>query len=84
MTKTQVKNQLKKLIERLEDLRGDLEMLGDDAQETAYDIEPYDGKDELTEQQEERQDWMNETADAISEQVSNLEDVISNLDDLLF
>ena len=82
MTKTQAKSQLQKLIDRLEDIRTELEMLGDDIQDTADNIEPYGDAYDLTPLQEERQEWMQDTADSIIDEVSNLEDIISNLGDL--
>lgn len=51
MTRSQIKKQVEKIRDLLEDLRMEVES-------TIDEIEPYEGRDELTEQQEERQEWL--------------------------
>ena len=46
------------------------------------DIEPYDGKDDLTPQQEERQEWLDETASQVEEAATNLEQAEDALDSI--
>lgn len=84
LTKNQIRARLKKLVEILEDVRYELEMLQSDTQEEADNIEPYEGKDELTEQQEERADYLQETADNLETQADNLADIISELEELTY
>ena len=47
MTRKQIKKQIEKIRELMLELKDDIEI-------TIDEIEPYDGKEELTEQQEER------------------------------
>lgn len=57
MTKTQVKSKLRKLLEQLGDIRAELEDLQYEVEETKDSIEPYEGCNELSAEQEERQEW---------------------------
>ena len=61
----------------LEELQSDTEMELDD-------IEPYDGKDDLTPAQEERSEYLQETADTMQEQLDALDDIINQLEDLTY
>ena len=56
ITKNQIKARLRKIIDELENQKMLLEELKDEVENESCEIEPYEGKDELTEQQEERQD----------------------------
>ena len=51
MTRKQVKKQIEKIRELMLELKDDIET-------TIDEIEPYEGKEELTEQQEERKEWL--------------------------
>lgn len=73
MTKTQARKQLRAIIETLDELRPDLEDLKSEAEETSESIEPYGDADELTEAQQERQDWFDDLA-------SNLQDIIDAIE----
>lgn len=73
MTKTQARKQLKSIIEVLDELRPDLEDLKSEAEETSENIEPYGDADELTEAQQERQEWFEDLA-------SNLQDIIDAIE----
>lgn len=73
MTKTQARKQLKSIIEVLDELRPDLEDLKSEAEETSESIEPYGDADELTEAQQERQEWFEDLA-------SNLQDIIDAIE----
>lgn len=83
LTKTQIKKQLKELWDKGE--LGKLEGAIDNAIEVIdtliYDIEeerdsiePYEGKDELTEQQEERYEWLDNLASDLNSLKDDLED----------
>lgn len=80
LTKTQVKSRLQKITEQLEELLNQIEDLKTDCEDEAENIEPYDGKDELTEAQEERQEWLTDTAYTLDTQYDSLADIISELD----
>lgn len=68
MTKTQAKKKLEQAIDILQDL-----LL--ESEETRDEIEPYENKDELTPQQEERYEWFDEL-------VNGLETIIDELNEL--
>lgn len=73
MTKTEAKKKLKEigsLIEQALDLLSDL---GYEVSDTIDEIEPYEGREELTEQQEERKEWFEGLQDEIDEIDYNLE-----------
>ena len=80
MTKTQVKRRLAKIIEMLNEAQSQLDELAYDMEETIDSIEPYENKDELTEQQEERLVWFEENKDTVSDTANDLTDLISNLE----
>lgn len=82
ITKNQIRRRIQKMIEVLEEQRNLLEELKDEVENESYDIEPYEGKDDLTPQQEERQEWLDDCASQLDDQISNLEDLISNLEEI--
>ena len=51
-----------------------------DLEMEANDIEAYEGRNELTELQQERQEWLENTASTISDTVTSLQDAEDNLD----
>jgi len=55
-----------------------------DVEEESENIEPYDGKDDLTPQQEERQEYLSDLNYELSEQMDALEELTSNIDDLIY
>lgn len=69
MTKTQVKRQMEKIKEMVENLRMEVE-------ETIDSIEPYEGKDDLTEAQEERLEWFEEVQELLENMEYDLDDKI--------
>lgn len=74
---------LKKLNEKLADLQEEVEQLQEEAEETRDEIEPYEGKMDLTDAQQERQDWFDNIAYGLSNLVEAFEDYESEaeLDD---
>ena len=82
ITKNQIKSRLKKILEVLGEQRDLLEELKDEVESESYDIEPYEGKDDLTESQCERQEWLDDCSSQIDDQLSTLDDVISCLEDI--
>lgn len=83
MTKTQLKAKLQKLYDLIEEVKPDLEDLQGDAECERDDIEPYEGKDDLTPAQEERQEWFDSAIDQIGNAIDNLQDALDNLDEVL-
>lgn len=75
LTKTQIKAKVKNLVEQISTIRMELEELQSDVEMERDDIEPYEGKDDLTEAQEERQEWLDNAASQIEEMVMNLQEV---------
>lgn len=69
MNKTEIRKRLRELLEKLDCLKADFEDLKNDVDCASGDIEPYEGRNDLTPQQEERQEW--------------LEDLSYNLDDII-
>lgn len=74
MTKTQVRKAVRELTEKLGDLRATLDdllceasSLQDEVQDTIDNIEPYEGYNDLTPEQEERQEWLENVVSALEE-----------------
>ncbi len=73
MTKTQIKKLLQKTLDKIDDLISDLEEAENEATKTADSIEPYEGKDDLTPQQEERQEWFENLASVLTDAKDELD-----------
>lgn len=69
MTKTQITKQLETIRDMLQDLYYEVE-------ETVDSIEPYENRNDLTPQQEERQEWLENVRDSIETAISDLEENI--------
>lgn len=67
MRKDEAKRALRKLIERMEELQADAEELKYEIEDAAESIEAYEGRDELTQAQQERQEWFEEQASALDD-----------------
>ena len=67
MTKAQIKKKLGTILKYIRSLHGEVEDIRDS-------IEPYEGKEDLTDQQEERYEWLDEL-------ISQLEDAYSSLEE---
>lgn len=67
MTKTQIKKRLETILNYIQDLHEDVE-------EARDSIEPYEGKEDLTDQQEERYEWLDELASQLEDAYSSLEE----------
>lgn len=83
MTKTQAKSQLKKILDTLATLTSDLENLQCDVEETIDCIEPYEGCNELTAEQEERQEWFEELQSMLEEITDNANDAYSKVEETI-
>lgn len=82
MTKTQAVKHLCEIRELLREVDMLIYDLKPEVEETIESIEPYEGKDELTPQQEEREEWFSNVRDALDELASAVEDNASVLEDL--
>lgn len=80
MTKTQVKSRLKKLLDKLGDIKSELSDLKDEVEETRDNIEPYEGCNDLTPEQEERQEWFSDMYDYLDSAVDELETIEGELE----
>lgn len=67
MKTNQVKRQVGQIREMILDLLADVE-------ETRDNIEPYEDKDDLTDQQQERYDWLDDCATALQDSLDTLSD----------
>lgn len=66
MDKRQIKKRFKEILEELEQLKSDVE-------EARDSIEPYDYKDDLTEAQQERYDWLDNVYNDLDNAIDSLE-----------
>ena len=80
LTKTQARKRIAQLREKLSDLRLEFEELQSDLEMESGDICEYEGRNELTELQQERQEWLDNTASTIEETVMSLQEAEDNLD----
>ena len=80
MTRTQIKKELASIIELLNEAQERLDNLSYDVEEERDGIEPYENRNELTEQQEERYNWLDEAFDTISDKANDLTDIINDLE----
>ncbi len=80
LTKTQARKRIAQLREKLSDLRLEFEELQSDLEMESSDICEYEGRNELTELQQERQEWLDNTASTIEDTVNSLQEAEDNLD----
>ena len=80
LTKAQARKRIADLRERLSDLRLEFEELQSDLEMESSDICEYEGRNELTELQQERQEWLDNTASTIEDTVNSLQEAEDNLD----
>lgn len=90
MTKTQAKKVLKELYTKgvlgkldsaICEAIEEIESVISDMEETRDSIEPYENKDELTDQQQERYDWFDSLIDDLNELKDSLDDWQYNSND---
>lgn len=65
LNKTQIKKKVGELLEELEVIKAKLEDLQTDVDMESANIEPYEDKEELTQKQQERQDWLDNVSYAL-------------------
>ena len=82
LTKTQLIKRTQELREKLDDLFSQLDDLMCEAEDERDSIEPYDGKDDLTPAQEERQEWFESACDSLDSARNSVEDALSSLDEV--
>lgn len=79
MRKDEAKKRASKLLAKLQDLQAEFEELKYDLEGAAEEVEPYEGRDELTQAQEERVEWFEDVASALDDIVDL--DLAGNLAD---
>lgn len=82
MTKNEAKKWIREILEKVAELRETADDLNNEAEYTYDEIEPYEGRDELTPAQEERQEWFRELTDKLSDAVSSLDTIESDLEEM--
>lgn len=82
MTKNEAKKWIREILEKVAELRETADDLNNEAEYTYDEIEPYEGRDELTPAQEERQEWFRDLTDKLSDAVSSLETIESDLEEM--
>ena len=80
MTKTQAKAALRKLMERIDDINAELYDLKAELEETAENIEPYEGYNDLTPEHEERQEWFEGAASALEDLIDAIDNASCELE----
>lgn len=83
MTKTQLKKRLQDAIDALQLVQETLEEIENEATETAEEIEPYEGKDDLTTQQEERREWFENVASILCDAKDEAESRRCELEEII-
>lgn len=78
-TKTQLKKKVKDLMVEFDIMISKVEELKDLFEEESSNIEPYGDSCDLTEAQEEKQEWLDDSASTLEEIINSLD---SNKDDL--
>lgn len=73
LTKTQIKNRVKTLLEKLESIKEELTELKDNVENESYSMEPHEGKDELTPAQEKRQEWLDNVSSALDDLIDYMD-----------
>lgn len=81
MTETQWKKRLKELAEKCRVMYYEMEEAKDDLSADYDDIVPYEGRDELTAQHEEKQEWLDNIASEIDDGMSSLDYLVENLEE---
>ena len=81
LTKTQARKRIAELKEKLSDLRLEFEDLKSDLEMESSDICEYEGRSELTELQQERQEWLDTTASTIDDTINSLQDAEDYLEE---
>lgn len=82
MTKTQAQKKIRELLETLSSAREEAEDLRDESEETYESIEPYEGMNELTPAQEERQEWFDCLTSALNDLCDNIEEAQNYLEEM--
>lgn len=87
ITKTQIKKRKAELYDRIQnlidgelaDIKSDLESLKDEIEDESSNIEPYEGYNDLTPEQEERQEWLDSATSVLDDAMSSVDEAEDNL-----
>lgn len=83
MTKAQIKKQASQLLDKLTELKCELEDFQGLVQDESDNMEPYEGKNDLTEKQQERQEWLEDFASIIDDAANSLQEAEDTIQDKL-
>ena len=83
LTKTQVMKRAEALWSKIADLQSELDDLKVEVEDEKDSIEPYEGKDDLTPAQEERQEWFENACDLLDNADNSIQEVLDNLDEIV-
>lgn len=75
LNKKDIKKRVSEMLDKLNDIKTELEELASDVENESENIEPYEGRNELTIQQQERQEWLDECQEALESAVSDIENI---------
>ncbi len=81
MKKEELIRELRDLTNKLSDLQASFQFLKDEVEEAKDAIEPYEGKDGLTEKQTYNYEWLGNLWSELDSLDENIDDAISALDD---
>lgn len=84
MTKSEAKKGIRAILEKVAELSDATEDLATEVDDSYNEIEPYEGRNELTSAQEERQEWFSELSDTLNEVARALEIIDDELDEMIY
>ena len=84
MTKSEAKKGIQAILEKVAELSDAMEDLVTESDDTYNEIEPYEGRNELTTEQEERQEWFSELSDTLNEVARALEIIDDELNEMIY
>lgn len=82
MTKTQIRAIVDKIKDELFNAGWKIKDLQSDVEEESENIEPYEGRNELTPQQEERQEWLENASETLEQAINDFDELISTLEEI--
>lgn len=84
MTKSEAKKGIRAILEKVAELSDATEDLATEVDDTYNEIEPYEGRNELTPAQEERKEWFRELSDTLNQVARALEIIDDELDEMIY
>ena len=84
ITKNQIRKRAQDIADKLQELQELVQDLQEETSAEADGIEPYENKNELTPQQEERLGWLQDVADQLENAADNLQEAADALDNVIY